>query len=133
MLGQEREHAALGHQMTNQRSTVQKLPINTLHALHEPIHPAQHHIPGRHEDYSAASQTQFLRAMSAVGANAVSAGALETLERASRGPPMRRSSPSGIYRDQTSTIFRDRAIDSSGLKTAGGVGATYSTTGVDLP
>jgi hypothetical protein len=56
MRGQERKHAALSHQMTDQSLRVQQLPIHPLHTQHEPIFPAQTDTPPRHADYSAASQ-----------------------------------------------------------------------------
>ena len=55
MGSEKREHAAFGHQMTDQSLRVQQFPIRPLHTLHEPILPAQAHIPGRHADCSAPS------------------------------------------------------------------------------
>jgi hypothetical protein len=56
MLGKEREHAALGHQMTDQRTRVQKFPIHPFHTLHAMIikHRARARTQ-RHADYSAVS------------------------------------------------------------------------------
>ena len=36
-LGQEREHAVLGHQMTHQPLRVQQLPVHEFHTLHQKI------------------------------------------------------------------------------------------------
>ncbi|MGH3901973.1 MAG: hypothetical protein ACRDTA_27720 [Pseudonocardiaceae bacterium] len=55
MLGQEREHTPRRNQMTDQSLRVQKLPVDTLHTLHEPILPAQSNTPGQRADYSAPS------------------------------------------------------------------------------
>jgi hypothetical protein len=57
MGGQEPKHAALGHQMPNQRGRVQQLAVCPLNTLHAPASQPSHH-PGRETtaDYSGASQ-----------------------------------------------------------------------------
>jgi hypothetical protein len=50
MTRQEREHTALGHQMTDQPLGVQQLTIRPLNTLHKPIIPAQGIFPTRRAD-----------------------------------------------------------------------------------
>lgn len=50
---QPRTQQSVSHQVTDQRSRVQKLPIHLLHTLAEPIFPVQADRTGRRADNSA--------------------------------------------------------------------------------
>ncbi|WP_435878103.1 hypothetical protein [Streptosporangium canum] len=55
MLGQKREHTALGHQMTHQRGGVEKLPVYTLHTPHPEIIASRYKSLKTTHRFSAAS------------------------------------------------------------------------------